>query len=186
MKLSWSLNSHEDPNVSHLSTHVFSYAAMLVRSLRDFEDKKPRSKEQGEGPVRTLVDSPIWSEWLEENVRSVEVLNSERIDRVWFPLPTVAENLDDAAKEKLMTSLNRESPTSKVEDFLGKSELLNYQLYYKTFVAKLPLSWIFLEDWIWRRLSNLFAIIINLLMLIFWIDDGTVSRDVCMCVCLFV
>jgi len=79
------------------------------------------------------LENPKWKDWSSNQVRSIEIINKDGgLERIYFRVPDMCENLKKETKEQLLLSLNRDSPTSKVEDFLEKSESLSFQIEHQT------------------------------------------------------
>lgn len=155
-----------------------SQAAMLMKLLADFD--KGRIGLAKMLSQRKDKHKSDWTDFVSRNIGAIEILNVEgSIEKVFFRVPEICRNLTDEAKENLMKTVSRDSPTEKIEDFVERSTVLNYEIQHQTKIKNTPvLRQIIAVSNISGYALIVLTFIMNLLILIFYIEDETSDNPI--------
>ncbi|CUI11444.1 inositol 1,4,5-trisphosphate/ryanodine receptor, putative, partial [Bodo saltans] len=103
----------------------------------------------------------------------IEIERHERIERVYFRVPTICSLLTEEAREKLIWSLDRSTQGSKLSDFLDKVDEMIYDMEVtdrvRVRMTTTNLLFRFCTRWPlsqWDDMSLLVAVIMNLLFVV--------------------
>jgi len=109
----------------------------------------------------------------------IEILRDNKLERVFYRLPKSAKHLHNKSKETLLWTVNRATPTEKLDDFLQRTDGLLFEIEHQehindslaTNIWLKPLAIVAKYELYLQRLVFIIAIIINVTMLFSFVSD---------------
>eukprot|EP00760_Papus_ankaliazontas_P031379 PhM_4_TR5257/c0_g1_i1/m.41768 len=68
----------------------------------------------------------------------IEILRESLIERVYFRIPAVCQNLSKASKEHITWNVNRDTPTMRITDFFKRAEEVIFEIEYVEWYGQQP------------------------------------------------
>ena len=155
------IDSSEDE--SELGFDIF----ILFKTLNSFDTSKKL-----EGMMKVYDEMYAY---YSQRTGSIEISRENKIERVYFKIPSVCGELDHESKEKLLLTVDRSRQTSKLQDFCDRSQIslseMEFQQSRKSTPSLTPriLGW---NPVLIGNLSFLFSVFINILLLRFYQYDS--------------
>lgn len=113
-----------------------------------------------------------------KHTAQIEIVRSDRImERIVFPVPPICEYLTKESKNRIFFSIERDEQGSKVSDFFQSTEdLFNEMKWQKELREQPTLYWISRHMSIWSSISFTLAVLINLIVALFYPFDQDLSN----------
>lgn len=156
-----SLSKTNKESLTELSASI----VIFLKILSEFEEGPIKDSK-----VKKLLGDSLIVPFVQKEIATIEIVNEQNeLERVYFKIPEICHNLKPKTKDQLVTSVRRDSPTEKIEDFVRRSRNITYEIEHQTQVEKVKMfSWIATQSYKWRRFLQIITFAINLLMLIFY------------------
>ncbi|KAI9193543.1 uncharacterized protein BJ171DRAFT_250962 [Polychytrium aggregatum] len=96
-----------------------------------------------------------------------KVKGEEKLQSVLFPIPDMCQYLSQDAKDTFLWTVNRDTPESKIEDFMAKSVELAFRMKNQAQVTENPrTSWITNNHDLWWSLAFRLTLALNVISLL--------------------
>eukprot|EP00026_Physarum_polycephalum_P000121 Phypoly_transcript_00121.p1 GENE.Phypoly_transcript_00121~~Phypoly_transcript_00121.p1 ORF type:complete len:2101 (+),score=228.03 Phypoly_transcript_00121:347-6649(+) len=149
---------HSDDDMMELG---FKYY-FLIRTLVDYE----------KGDIR-VFDMPYYTIF-EHQTGRIEIVRNEKLERVYFRIPSICKNLTTKSKKDMMWNVKRDNQQDKIEDFFDRSTFLIKEMEHREVLSKNKLfSYLAVRETQLKNLAFILAVIIN--MLVIWSYDAQPS-----------
>ncbi|KAI8977223.1 hypothetical protein BDF20DRAFT_988226 [Mycotypha africana] len=119
-----------------------------------------------------FFEDNIAFEYFQSHTGTIEVVmdygQEKQLSRVLFPIPEVCQYLRPQTKDRFLWHVNRESPSSKIEDFVQQSEMIIYEIENQAMVAHNKyLSFLTNHSTFWWESAYGVSIFLNLLLMFY-------------------
>ncbi|ORX46527.1 hypothetical protein DM01DRAFT_321913 [Hesseltinella vesiculosa] len=133
---------------------------MLIMTLSPALDAQQR---------KLLIDNDAYH-YFQNNTGKIEVVmeygQEKQLSRVLFPIPDVCKYFREDTKERFLWNVKRDSPSTKIEDFVEQSSIMIYEVENQARVTyNEHLSILTQYSSLWWKASFAVTILLNLLML---------------------
>ncbi|CAB4017715.1 inositol 1,4,5-trisphosphate receptor-like, partial [Paramuricea clavata] len=131
--------------------------------------RPPSPPEGDEEPVGAL-------DYYSRHTAQIEIVRSDRmIEQIVYPVPQICEYLTERSKHHVFKTTERDEHGSKVSDFFSRSDdLFNEMQWQKKLRENKMLFWVSNQMLLWERISMNLAVLINILVALFYPFSGTV------------
>ncbi|KAJ9076642.1 hypothetical protein DSO57_1024190 [Entomophthora muscae] len=156
------LSSDVSPNYSAAIDTGFHYT-MILMSLFSYFVEEEQSM---------IVESPAY-QFFKLHTGRIEILREispgdRKLLPVLFPIPEICKYLADDVKHSFLWTVNRDSPSSKIQDLVAKSEDVIFMVKNRALVARSPYRLFLTENRdLWWKGAFAITLLLQLLMLVY-------------------
>ncbi|ORZ24144.1 hypothetical protein BCR42DRAFT_402338 [Absidia repens] len=123
-----------------------------------------------EDSQRTIVDGNSAFDYFQRNTGKIEVImdygQEKQLSRVLFPIPEICKYFREETKQRFLWNVKRDSPSTKIEDFVEQSGHMIYEIENQARVTyNEHLSLLTKYSSLWWKASFVVTILLNALML---------------------